>query len=218
MIRTMNIKNARRAFTQFSEWSVLSLALMALVSCASQPEPAEAMAHLPPGIGETADTQVKVHFGTNRAGDSKYADRKAPPFFTSVNGKQITYGTIVTTIEPHNKVGKLDAVKLKDRPVILQEHKFFANLRDDLEANANASDRSLLIFVHGYNVTFEKAARRTAQLKHDLRFEGEAAFYSWPSRGKLLGYWADEGAVVEAEPFLQEFLIKMVRESSAKRI
>jgi len=46
----------------------------------------------------------------------------------------------------------------------------------------------VLLFVHGYNVSFEDAARRTGQLAYDLGFEGPTVFFSWPSRGSVTAY------------------------------
>jgi esterase/lipase superfamily enzyme len=60
----------------------------------------------------------------------------------------------------------------------------------------------LLLFLHGYNVTFEEAARRAAQLSYDLPFSGPVILFSWPSLGRTLGYEADgERAAVSAAPF-----------------
>ncbi len=50
----------------------------------------------------------------------------------------------------------------------------------------------LLVFIHGYNVTFEDAARRAAQFAYDLRSNGRVLLYSWPSLGSVAGYLADE--------------------------
>lgn len=52
--------------------------------------------------------------------------------------------------------------------------------------------KSVLLFVHGFNVTFDGAALRTAQLAHDLDFPGLAVFYSWPALGAPEGYARDE--------------------------
>lgn len=57
---------------------------------------------------------------------------------------------------------------------------------------ARAPRRSVLIFVHGYNVTFRDAALRTAQLAHDLNFPGIAIAFSWPSAGQTKAYLHDE--------------------------
>jgi esterase/lipase superfamily enzyme len=44
----------------------------------------------------------------------------------------------------------------------------------------------VLLFVHGFNVTFEDSLRRTAQLAYDLAFDGPAIAFSWPSQGSPL--------------------------------
>jgi esterase/lipase superfamily enzyme len=66
--------------------------------------------------------------------------------------------------------------------------------------------KQLLLFVHGYNVTFRAAARRSAQFVYDLGFAGVPMFYSWPSCGATLLYPFDEAAVQNAESHLQRFI------------
>lgn len=162
------------------------------------------------------DNIVKVHFGTNRAPDPQATIRKGSPFFTSDNAQRLTYGTLLVTIDPNHQVGDIvKSVHLYESPVIQQERKFYQQLSADL---GQKPGRKLLVFVHGYNVTFENAAKRSAQLKHDLKFQGETAFFSWPSQGKLLGYWSDETAIREAEPFLEEFLLNIAKKSTAESI
>ncbi|MCC9605049.1 alpha/beta fold hydrolase [Blastopirellula sp. JC732] len=74
------------------------------------------------------------------------------------------------------------------------------------EVKAKGEPEEILIFVHGYNVPFAAAAKRTAQLKVDLDIDGEAFFFSWPSHGNLSQYLADEdNARLSATPF-QEML------------
>lgn len=52
--------------------------------------------------------------------------------------------------------------------------------------------KSVLLFVHGYNVSFDDAALRTAQLAHDLNFPGLPLFFSWPSAARTAAYPRDE--------------------------
>ncbi len=73
-----------------------------------------------------------------------------------------------------------------------------------------SDDKSLLVFIHGYNNTFEDAARRTAQIAYDVDFPGVVAMYSWPSNGQLLGYSADEDEIDLTWPHLKEFLATLV--------
>jgi len=56
---------------------------------------------------------------------------------------------------------------------------------------AECKKRDLLLFIHGYNVDFETAARRAAQFAEDLEFQGLAVLYSWPSEGGTLKYFVD---------------------------
>jgi esterase/lipase superfamily enzyme len=61
---------------------------------------------------------------------------------------------------------------------------------------AEAHAQEALVFVHGYNVSFDDAARRAAQFAVDLNFHGTAMLYSWPSEGKTLRYTVDEGNAI----------------------
>jgi esterase/lipase superfamily enzyme len=83
---------------------------------------------------------------------------------------------------------------------------------------AKSKENSALVFIHGYNVTFEDAARRTAQIAYDLKFTGVPIFYSWPSQGKLLDYSVDETNVVWTVPHLRQFLADVSKQSGAKQI
>jgi esterase/lipase superfamily enzyme len=53
------------------------------------------------------------------------------------------------------------------------------------------NERDVVLFIHGYNVDFESAAIRAAQVGRDLELPGPMLFYSWPSKAKLFGYGAD---------------------------
>ncbi len=90
---------------------------------------------------------------------------------------------------------------------------------DRLRRRVAQSDRKeAFVFIHGYNVTFENAARRTAQLAHDLDFDGAPIFYSWPSQGGFLQYTVDETNVVWTVPHLKEFLLGVARKTDARRV
>lgn len=59
--------------------------------------------------------------------------------------------------------------------------------------------RQVLLFIHGYNDTFDYAILKTAQLAADLdlvtcqgQMRGVAIAYSWPAEGTFLSYLADE--------------------------
>ena len=56
---------------------------------------------------------------------------------------------------------------------------------------ASSDSKALLVFVHGYNMSFAETAMRTAQLAYDLNFPGMPFFFSWPSAAQITGYLRD---------------------------
>jgi esterase/lipase superfamily enzyme len=99
----------------------------------------------------------------------------------------------------------------------VQGNDFYGMLRNEY-AQRPPEKRSAFVFIHGFNVTFDDAAYRTAQLAYDLDFDGVPMMYSWPSQGRLLAYDGDRDSVVFSSPNLQSFLERVARESGALRI
>lgn len=83
---------------------------------------------------------------------------------------------------------------------------------------SRAARPEALIFVHGYNLTFEDAARRTAQLANDLDLPGVPILYSWPSEGRAHRYTADELNVEWSLPHFEELLRLVLAESGARTV
>ncbi len=74
-------------------------------------------------------------------------------------------------------------------------------------AQVNRSrQRDVLVFVHGFNVDFDSALVRTAQVALDMPFNGAVVAYSWPSKGGMKNYGEDEGRNAQSVAPFQEFL------------
>jgi esterase/lipase superfamily enzyme len=94
-----------------------------------------------------------------------------------------------------------------------------ADFYRDLSAKVdNSTDKDAFVFVHGYDNNFEQAAWRTAQLSYDLGFKGAPILYTWPSKGQLATYPADEATIEWSTPHLQKFLETVASQSHAKTI
>jgi pimeloyl-ACP methyl ester carboxylesterase len=94
------------------------------------------------------------------------------------------------------------------------------NVIDDAAAGKTDDYRQALVFVHGFGVSFEDAARRTAQLAYDLKFDGAPMFFSWPSRGRFspLDYTTDEESARWAVDDLERFLKDIAGRSGASKV
>ncbi len=99
--------------------------------------------------------------------------------------------------------------------VELSDSEFERQLSQTLE---QSRERDLLVFIHGFNVDFEEAVQRTAQIAVDLPFEGVPICYSWPSQGSLIGYSIDENNSEWTIPHLKQFLLELAHSSGARSI
>lgn len=97
----------------------------------------------------------------------------------------------------------------------LDEATWLARFRAYLE---DADQGDALVVIHGFNVTFDQAVRRTAQLALDLSFQGVPVAYSWPSRGRVTSYAVDAEMAELAVPNLARFLRLVVEETGAERV
>ncbi len=51
----------------------------------------------------------------------------------------------------------------------------------DLTTKIKLSKRMPLVFVHGFNVRFEEAVLRAAQIAYDLKYQGPIILFTWPA-------------------------------------
>ncbi|MBN2217036.1 MAG: alpha/beta fold hydrolase [Pirellulales bacterium] len=146
------------------------------------------------------------------------------------NGRgELEMGVCEVSIPKDHRVGELESPSIlrlefnedPEKHVVLMKVQrqepdaFYGQLRERIGQDDR---REAFVFIHGYNVTFENAARRTAQLAHDLEFAGAPIFYSWPSQGGLLQYTVDEENIVYTVPHLKEFLVGVAEKTNARRI
>lgn len=90
-------------------------------------------------------------------------------------------------------------------------------VRQRLGGSQTFKDQSI-VFIHGYNVGFDDALFRTAQISYDLQFDGATFAYSWPSGSGWTSYPYDRDSAQQAEPYLFEFLQMVLNETGTKSI
>jgi esterase/lipase superfamily enzyme len=171
---------------------------------------------------------VQVFYATDRRETvhpergPRYDERHSP-------SGQINYGICTVSIPKIHKLGKMETpslLRLEFRPdprkhIVLQEVQSLeeALFLDRVATSVAASAaKETFIFVHGFNVTFEDAARRTGQIAFDLHFVGAPIFFSWPSYGRIPDYTRDESNIIWSTPHFERFLSLIAQRSGAKRI
>ncbi len=173
----------------------------------------------------TSYAVVKVYYATDRA---KTGASDPSKVYAGDRG-DLSLGFCTVSIPRDHRMGALEApsvwrLEFSNDPehfvVLLSVTEADqANFYQDVVARMKASPGKLaFVFVHGYNVTFADAARRTAQMAYDLGFDGVPVFYSWPSQASYAAYKVDETnaewAVVDFKNFLEQF----ARQSGADSI
>jgi esterase/lipase superfamily enzyme len=161
-------------------------------------------------------------YGTNRK--PKYANGVFKEF-SGEGDDRIHYGTCEVEVKKTHKFGSDEEFQKSfrnntrlDRASLQQMIKddFWASIKSNL-AEIDPGKRNALVFIHGYHVSFESAAKTAAQLGCDLKMP-MTAFYSWPSKGRLLGYGDDKGSIEASEHLIAEFLIEFVKVAQADRV
>jgi esterase/lipase superfamily enzyme len=83
---------------------------------------------------------------------------------------------------------------------------------------ASSPSKEVVVFIHGFNNSFEHAARQAAQIARDASFDGAPVLYSWPSKNRLVAYTEDEDTVQWTAFHLRDFLDELAQRTHASRI
>jgi esterase/lipase superfamily enzyme len=161
----------------------------------------------------------------------RHVDHEGLRYTTARNPNgEVQVGVCDVTIPKSHQVGELESPSIlrleikedvRDHVTVrkierLADEPFYAQLAARVNASPN---RELFVFVHGFNVSFEDAARRTAQIHSDLKFAGAPVFFSWPAHDKfILTYNADANNVSWCVDHLKKFLLDVTHRSGAKSV
>ena len=164
---------------------------------------------------EFSGTCYPVWFGTNR----KPLDAKdLGKGFGGDIDERIHYGKRIVRIPATHRPGELGSplwrrllLNMDDRITVdpaqaLAEDAFARDVRKFI-AGLDPNDRNVLVYIHGFNTSFDDAAKRAAQLGFDLKVPGITVLYSWPSRGSASAYLSDLSAIEASEAQIAEFLV-----------
>lgn len=157
---------------------------------------------------ETRYRRIPVFYATDRA---RTDDASPNGMFGGARG-ELTFGEVRVSIPERHVAGHVE----RPLPLFAESPEKHVALLDIRQTDAAglladlgraleiARAPKLLMFVHGYRVPFAEAARVAAQVASDINFTGVPMLYSWPSKGRLFGYTADEAdAMWTREHFVQ---------------
>lgn len=80
-----------------------------------------------------------------------------------------------------------------------------SELLDDIETAAKQEGGSTVVYIHGYNIDFDKGCRHSAVLQRSLGLHDRLLLFSWPADGNLFKYTRDEADLVWSVPYMADF-------------
>ncbi len=166
---------------RFSAWTgATGLLALATTACVSGPG-AELNRRIQNPFHTSA--RIPVYFATNRVPIS-LQPACTDAYYGVRNSRELEYGMCEINVPKRHTVGVLEPVSSgrSDANRFYQpgphiEHQI-AGFKKGIEAEK--SDE-VLLFVHGFNVKFEEAALRAAQLAYDVKFQGTVVLFTWPA-------------------------------------
>jgi esterase/lipase superfamily enzyme len=151
-----------------------------------------------------------------------YSNRLAPV-------SKLAYGLCTVSIPENHKTGRLEAPSIWRFQIHEDPKKHFslqecssrtpaAFFKELSQLIAKGEKKTAFVFIHGYNVSFDAAVKRTAQLSRDMRFPGAPILYSWASAAAKRLYSKDEETVALTADRLAAFLKRLSETSGATEI
>jgi esterase/lipase superfamily enzyme len=113
----------------------------------------------------------------------------ASPFFTSDRGTGLVFAEARLALPRSGITAQVTSLGQTGWSVTELRNRVTAGAAQAFAQAANGRD--VLLYVHGYNETFETAAASAATLSDAIGFQGRTALFAWPSGGRLLNYVGD---------------------------
>jgi esterase/lipase superfamily enzyme len=169
---------------------------------------------------------IKTFFATNR---TAHDQAPAETVFRDARASSLSFGKAYVTlkrtadtfaIEP-DTLAKVNMVNPPELDAVLSHNEVFTRKRLGGEVGSEltlSGENSLLIYVHGFNVSFESAAIRSAQLSYDIGFPGTTVFYSWPALGGASAYIADSESAAASQRQFEAMLSELLYQASTTKV
>lgn len=172
-----------------TRWIAVFAALAVMSGCGGHPK------NVLTPVADTIPTTSRV---TMLVATTRGRSDDAGEMFTGERARAPAFVDITVSIPAERKIGevawpkKLPSDPATDFATLNAEQLTKDAAKLWLNATVRKSpDRSVLVFIHGFNNRFENSVYRFAQIVHDSGVKSAPILVTWPSRGSLLAYGYD---------------------------
>lgn len=177
---------------------VYFVAILALLCACS------AVVEQPPGQPEADVRHLVSFYGTDRNVEENDTARSY-----GLRRGALEYGQTTVSLDEKGHDPTIENIEPMSRA------DFLLKLR---QAIAAAPSPTAMVFVHGYNRSFNQASRQLAEFTAETDFNGVALNWSWPSSRNPAGYLEDEANMRWSRPHMVQFLRDVIEESGAETV
>lgn len=192
---------------------------IALAGCAGQPAQQLVAGNRAPVPASAVAGSHEIFVATTRARADKPGEA-----FSGKRSPDTAFARVDVTVPASHVTGKVERPKGR----LADQSKYITATRVLGYAGAQPFSRALeaeiarrggraLVFVHGYNTSFDSAVYRVTQIVHDSGYAGAPVLFSWASGGRAVDYVYDNNSATSARDALEQTL-RLVAKSGARRI
>lgn len=202
-----------------SQLLIMVFALLVLAGCASRPGP-ETLRLI--NVQDPSAKMVTVYVATTRtpapAGQLGYSAGRSPA---------MSFARYVISIPPNHKTAEIEWPKDKPDPAkhfvtvsreVLSRDTFQQAVANQPELNTDSTERFPLVFIHGYNYSFQESLYQMAQMATDSGDRMTPILFAWPSDASVTGYVADRDSIMFSRDPLAGLLTDLSEKTSSKEI
>lgn len=170
---------------------------------------------------------VTLLYATNR----RPMNHSSRGVFTGERAKNISFGRAVVRVPEAHRLGKVEqpfklsvlTLTFYEQQHDINKHFTIAGVEifsknDWCHLVATSGADEALVFVHGFNNSFDDALYRCAQIVWDLQFSALSVLFSWPSRGRMADYLYDRESAIGARDSFIECLSALKAQPNIKKI
>ena len=193
----------------FFRVSLAVLGLGVLVSCAGPPELIGIDNPDIPAASVLPASRQKIFIATTRM-----SSEIAGAFYSDERSRELGFASVVVSVPPNHVTGNIERPEkmppdpqtefaVTEPAVYGTDTSFIVALNRELAKRA-PKDRTILLFVHGYNNTISDSILRLGQFVEDTGFSGVPVLFSWASAARTVFYVYDLNSALTARPLLMQ--------------
>nr|WP_272213711.1 alpha/beta hydrolase [Marinicella sp. W31]MDC2879662.1 alpha/beta hydrolase [Marinicella sp. W31] len=193
------------------------LAMLLLSACSARPGP-ETIYPYPENVEDKRTVTVYVATTRERA-------EEAIDGFTPEREDELSYAEFVISIPPGHDPGEIEwpysRIPRPDEHFTVLKHTVLSQSAFDARIAKRARETgkgNAGVFVHGFNVSFQEALFRMAQLAADSSVSGVPILFSWPSQARILDYATDKESATFSRDGLTDVLEQVTALSSVRSV